>query len=87
MDPIEWRHMLTGATGDIKVRPNPVTWIDGNSWGDIYKQFKGLEKVPGMDVVEGIFMDKIEEFKIIYDSANAHTEKLPEPLHSTLTDF
>jgi len=85
MNPLEWRHMLTGATGDIKVLPNPTSWIDQNSWDGIYKQFKGLEKV--IPNVERVFMEKIEQFKIIYDSNRAHEEVLPSPLEETLTPF
>jgi hypothetical protein len=86
MDPKEWRHMLTGATGDIKVKDNPTTWIDDNTWISIYKQFSGLSHLPGLENVEEVFMNNIEDFKIIYDSANAHTERIPI-IHDNLTEF
>ncbi len=37
LDPVEFRYFLTGPTGEIKVKINPVSWIDQNSWPDIYK--------------------------------------------------
>jgi hypothetical protein len=33
----EWRFLLTGATGDIKIEMNPTLWIDENSWPELYR--------------------------------------------------
>ena len=29
--------MLSGPMGDIKLQANPTTWVDENSWGDMYR--------------------------------------------------
>jgi dynein heavy chain len=34
---IEWRYFLTGAAGEIKIEPNPTTWISENAWPDFYR--------------------------------------------------
>ena len=38
----EWRYLLAGATGDIKVPPNPTIWITENAWPDMFRQFYGM---------------------------------------------
>ena len=49
----EFRFLLIGPSGDIKVPTNPTTWISETSWPDVYKQFEGmstsLENFKGID--------------------------------------
>lgn len=33
----EWKYLLTGPTGEIKVPPNPTKWIPDNQWADMYR--------------------------------------------------
>jgi dynein heavy chain len=37
MNEKEWRYLLSGPSGDIKVPDNPTTWLSGNTWPDMYK--------------------------------------------------
>lgn len=37
MNEKEWRFLLMGPTGDIKVAPNPTTWVSDNSWPEVYR--------------------------------------------------
>jgi dynein heavy chain len=37
MDDLEWRFLLAGPSGDIKIAPNPTIWIDENAWPEIYR--------------------------------------------------
>jgi len=37
MNDQEWRYLLTGPSGDIKIEPNPTNWIAENTWPDIYR--------------------------------------------------
>lgn len=42
MNDIEWRYLLAGPTGDIKLAPNPTEWISENTWPDMYRQIYGM---------------------------------------------
>lgn len=42
MDDRQWRYLLAGPSGDIKILPNPTQWIAENTWPDIYRQLYGL---------------------------------------------
>jgi len=33
----EWRFLLAGSSGDVKIPNNPTTWIPSNSWPDFYR--------------------------------------------------
>ena len=37
LDQKEWRYILAGPTGEIKIPPNPTKWIAENSWPDLYR--------------------------------------------------
>lgn len=38
----EWRYLLTGPMGDIKIKSNPTKWIAENTWPDMYRQIYGM---------------------------------------------
>jgi dynein heavy chain len=42
IDNAEWRYLLAGPAGEIKIPPNPTTWISANQWPDLYRQFYGM---------------------------------------------
>jgi dynein heavy chain len=83
----EFRYLLTGPTGEIKVADNPTDWIAGNSWPEIYKQFYGLDKLPTFKGVLDAFMKHSSVWKRIYDSVSPETEKLPAPWDTKLDQF
>ena len=83
----EWRYFLAGYTGDAKPPPNPTKWIDDNSWPNIWRQFYGMEELEHMKGLEKHLMQKPDDFQRIYDSVEAHEEKLPEPFESKLDPF
>lgn len=37
MNMTEWRYLLSGPGGDIKIKDNPTKWVDENSWLDMYR--------------------------------------------------
>jgi len=51
MDPIEWRYLLAGPSGEVHSPKNPTTWLSDNAWPDTFKQFSGLSK---LDAFKGI---------------------------------
>lgn len=77
MDPTEWRYLLAGPTGDIKLESNPTTWIDDNSWPDIFRQLHGMNKLLAFTGIYEHFMGKCDEFRHIFDSLKPHEENLP----------
>lgn len=43
----EWRYLLAGPSGEIKVPKNFTTWVSENGWADFYRQvFLGLNATP-----------------------------------------
>lgn len=38
----EFRFLLAGPSGDVKVPNNPTTWISENAWPDVFKQLHGM---------------------------------------------
>ena len=87
MNDSEWRYLLAGPSGDIKIVNNPTNWVSENSWPNMYRQIYGMSK---LDVFEGFdkhFLNEPNEFKEIFDSQNPHETPLPEPWNSKLNDF
>jgi len=37
MNDDEWRYLLAGPIGDIKVKDNPTSWCDVNAWPNMYR--------------------------------------------------
>jgi dynein heavy chain len=68
MDDLEWRYILTGPTGDIKVEDNPTTWISENGWGEMYRQFYKMDDLEGLKGIKDYFMNNAEQFKELFDS-------------------
>ena len=42
LDEHEFRYLLIGPSGDIKIPTNPTTWISENAWPEVYKQLYGM---------------------------------------------
>lgn len=42
MNDLEWRYLLAGPSGDIKIAQNPTGWISENAWSDFYRNLYGL---------------------------------------------
>jgi dynein heavy chain len=42
MDEAEWRYLLAGPTGEIKILDNPTSFCTENQWPDMYRQINGL---------------------------------------------
>jgi dynein heavy chain len=79
MNDQEWRYLLAGPTGDIKIVQNPTGWISENAWSDFYRNLYGLNQLPNFVGIEDHFMRNSDDFKKIFDSSNAHKEPLPDP--------
>lgn len=44
MDADEMRYFLAGPSGDIKIVPNPTTWLGDLEWAEAYKQIFAANK-------------------------------------------
>ena len=88
LDEDEFRFLLAGPSGEIKVPPNPTNWISENAWPDVYKQLYGmsvgLSKFKGLDEY---FMKKPEEFRGMFDSTTPHEEALHDYWNNKLQYF
>lgn len=87
MNQEEWRYFLSGPSGDIKLKPNPTSWVDENSWLDMYRQIHGINLLSNFVGFEEFFMHNFDLFKPLFDSQNPHLDPLPEPWDSQLSDF
>ena len=56
MNDIEWRYLLAGPTGDIKLAANPTDWISENTWPDMYRQIYGMSQLPAFKGFEEYFV-------------------------------
>lgn len=52
MDNAEWRYLLAGPSGEIKIPNNPTNWISANQWPDLYRQFYGMGLLPAFKGIE-----------------------------------
>jgi dynein heavy chain len=85
--PQEFRYVLTGPTGEIKVPENPTDFIAENSWPEIYKQFYGLNQLPHFNGILDDFIKSSDRWQKIYDSVSPETETLPLPWNTKLDPF
>ena len=83
----EWRYMLTGPSGTIPIPPNPTTWLNDNTWKNIYEEISGLEKLEKFKGFERYFLTNVDLFRNIFDSLNAHEEALPTEWDQKLNEF
>lgn len=67
----EWKYLLTGPIGDIKIPINPTDWISENSWPEVYRVLYGMntELVDFKGILDD-FMNNFDNFKGIFDSPN-----------------
>lgn len=57
MDSDEMRFLLAGPSGDIKIVPNPTTWLGDLEWAETYKQVFAMTKtLPIFDGFEQFFL-------------------------------
>ncbi|KAL4429885.1 hypothetical protein ABPG74_022908 [Tetrahymena malaccensis] len=87
MNKEEWRYLLAGPSGDIKVPDNPTQWISENSWPDIYRQIYGMNHIEAFKGIEEHFMKRPDDFKILFDSLTPQTEPLPGEWEKKLNQF
>ena len=67
----EWKYLLTGPIGDIKIPINPTDWISENSWPEVYRVLYGMnnELIDFKGILDD-FMNNFDNFKGIFDSPN-----------------
>lgn len=84
VDPVEWRFLLAGPTTTDITKPNPApAWLTDKCWVE-FLNLTRLEKFAGLaDHVAS----NIEHYKTIFDSNDAHEEKLAPPWQERLTGF
>ncbi|KAF4751899.1 Dynein heavy chain 1, axonemal, partial [Perkinsus olseni] len=82
--PNELRFLLTGPTEDLVESgpPIPAEWISKPTWNEVL----GLEAhVPECAGFAASITEKPDEFRVIYDTTDAHSLELPEPWESLLS--
>ena len=83
----EWRYLLTGPIGDIKVKQNPTDWIAENTWPDLYRQIFGTSLLQAFKGFEEYFMNNTELFRGHYDSTEPQDMMLHGDWNDKLDDF
>lgn len=69
MDAEELRFFLAGPSGEVKIAPNPTTWLGDLEWAETYRQLNVMTKLlPCMEGFEQFFIENDKEFKSIFDS-------------------
>lgn len=88
MDAEEMRFLLAGPSGDIKIVPNPTTWLGDLEWSETYKQVFAMSKnLPAFDGFEQFFLQNHGDFEKIYDSIYAEVEPIPGEWNTKLNSF
>ncbi|XP_024940673.1 dynein heavy chain 1, axonemal [Cephus cinctus] len=83
IDPIEWRHFLSGEISPHEL-PNPApNWVSTRCW----KEIQALELLPKFSKFTSDFGKSIIEYRAIFDSQEPEKEFYPEPWQSRLDDF
>lgn len=80
----ELRFLLTGPTEDYVETgpPIPAEWISKATWNEVL----GLQsQVPECAGLAASITEKVDEFRKIYDTTDAHSLNLPEPWEELLT--
>jgi dynein heavy chain, axonemal len=77
INPEEWRFFLTGTSGEIKIISNPTNWLDDKAWTVFYRELVGMSKLKCFEGFIEYVLKNDKEFKKIYDSPQAHEQKLP----------
>ncbi|XP_075795609.1 dynein axonemal heavy chain 1 isoform X2 [Pelodiscus sinensis] len=79
----EWRYLLSGGTVKT-MRENPAPeWLYERAWGDIL----ALTNLRNFSSFADDFVDNVEGFRAIFDSAEPHREPLPGKWDSQLDSF
>jgi len=75
----EWRYLLAGPSGEIKIPKNFTTWVSENGWADFYRQVYGMSN--SLKAFNG-FLEEFEKnpdmWQPLFDSPSPHTLELPE---------
>lgn len=87
LDPLEWRFLLAGPTGDIEVMSNPTSYISENAWPETFRQLYGMNGLKNFKGVLEHFMSHPEDYRVIFDSINPNEEDLPDPWNDGLNTF
>jgi dynein heavy chain len=83
----EWRYLLAGPSGEIKIKNNPTDWISENLWPDVYMQLFGLSQLEHFKEIEDHFINLSGQYKQYYDSNQPQDEKLPDQWEKKLNEF
>lgn len=87
LDGEELRFFLTGGVGMENPRPNPApTWLPTKGWDEVCRM-SSLQRVSSVGDLASAMEEDPDSFRHIYDSNEAHRERLPEPWDSGLGLF
>jgi len=88
MDADELRFFLAGPSGEVKILPNPTSWLGDLEWSETYRQIHVMSKVlPCFEGFEQYFIENHLEFQKIFDSNESHNMPLPGEWNKKLTSF
>jgi dynein heavy chain len=88
MDPDELRFFLAGPSGEVKIAPNPTTWLGDLEWSETYRQLHVMSKIlPCFEGFEQFFIQEQAEFQKIFDSNTPQDMPIPGEWNSKLTAF
>lgn len=88
MDTDELRFFLAGPSGEVKILPNPTTWLGDLEWSETYRQIHVMSKIlPCFQGFEEFFIDQNEEFQKIFDSNAPQEMALPGEWNEKLNSF
>lgn len=58
MDAEELRFFLAGASGEVKIAPNPTDWLGDLEWSDVYRQLHVMSKtLPALEGFEQFWIE------------------------------
>ena len=78
---------MAGPSGEVETPKNPTSWLSDNTWPDTYKQFAGLSHLEAFKGCDKHILEKPDDFKEIFDAANAHEIPMPKPWDTKLNEF
>lgn len=79
----EWTFLLTGGIGLDNPHPNPASWLPSKAWDELCR----LDEINAFHGIKNSFIENMEEWKRVYDSATPQNELLPSLWDNKLNQF
>lgn len=62
MDMLELRFFLAGPSGEVKIVPNPTTWLGDLEWAECYRQIYSMSQLEGFKGLDKFFIQNHKKF-------------------------